>query len=76
MSRRIEPIGDLSTYPGKYVTFAQLADYVGITRRTIYNHLNKGAIRARRVGGVLRIPIDEARAYVGHDARQFESKSA
>ena len=60
------PIIDLSSYERKYLSPIQLAEYAGVTRRTIYNHLDKGALRAVKVGGVLRIHVAEARRYLGH----------
>ena len=50
-----------------FVTVAELAAYVRLTRRTIYNEIEAGELRVRRFGprGTIRIPIDEARRYVG-----------
>lgn len=64
MSRpRTSLIADLATYRRKFVTPIQLAAYVGVTRRTIYHHIEKGALRAVKRGGALRIPIRDARDY-------------
>jgi excisionase family DNA binding protein len=60
-----EPIGDLRTCSRRYLSPLQLAEYAGVARRTIYHHIDKGALRAVKVGGVLRIPIREARRYMG-----------
>lgn len=62
---RTPEISDLSTYRRRYVTPMQLADYIGITRRTIYHHIDKGALAVVRIGGVLRIRTTEARRYAG-----------
>lgn len=56
-------IDTLATHPGKFVSPRQLAEYLNVDPRTIYYHIDKGALRARRIGGVLRIPIAEARSY-------------
>lgn len=64
MARPRTPLTDIKTYPGKYVRPQQLAVYVDIPLRTIYHHINKGALRAVKIGKTLRIPIDEARSYV------------
>lgn len=56
-------IDDLSTYQRKFVTPIQLAAYVGVSRRTIYHHIEKGALHAVKRGGALRIPIAVAREY-------------
>lgn len=60
---RTRKIDDLATYPRKFVTPMQLADYVAVSRRTIYHHIEKGALRAVKIGGMVRIPIKDARAY-------------
>lgn len=69
MPSAIPPIDDLATYSKKYVTPAQLAAYVGITRRTIYHHIDKGALRVVHIGGVIRIRIRDARTYAGEPVR-------
>lgn len=62
--RAHEPIKDLQTYPKKYVSPMQLAEYIGVTRRTIYHHIEKGALGAVRRMGVVRIHVAEARRYL------------
>lgn len=69
-------IADLTTYRGRFVSPLQLAEYVGITRRTIYHHIEKGALQVVRPGGKcgsLRIRIDEARRYAGEDRASLAS---
>ena len=61
---RTPMIQDLATYPRQFLSPIQLALYVGVTRRTIYHHIDKGALRVRHIGGVIRIDIAEARRYV------------
>jgi excisionase family DNA binding protein len=56
-------IPDLRTYRKRFVTPIQLAEYVGVTRRTIYTHIEKGALPAKKIGGVIRIPTSAAREY-------------
>jgi len=63
------PVTDLHAYQGRYISPAQLARYVGMTRISIYRHINKGALHARKIGGALRIEITEARRYVNVPAR-------
>jgi hypothetical protein len=65
MRPKTPPIADLKTYSKRYVTPAQLADYVCVTRRTIYTHIDKGVIKVVHVGGVLRIKTVDARQYAG-----------
>lgn len=59
-----KPITDLDHYPKKFITPIQLAMYLGVGRRTIYHHIDKGALRVVKRVGVIRIPIEEARRYV------------
>ena len=66
--RPTKPIHDLNAYPKKYLSPMQLANYIGVTRRTIYHHIEKGALRAVHRLGVVRIHVDEARRYLELDA--------
>ena len=61
--RTIEPITDLGTHPAMYVSAAQLALYLGIPKRTIYNHIQKGSLPAYSIAGIIRILTTDARAY-------------
>lgn len=68
--RPITPeIADLRTYRRRFVTLIQLAHYCGVSRRTLYNHIDKGALRVRKIGGVIRVPIEAARQYSGDVVR-------
>lgn len=63
-----EPICDLRTCQRKLISPMQLAEYIGVTRRTIYHHIDKGALRAVRRHGIVRIRIEEARRYAAEPA--------
>jgi excisionase family DNA binding protein len=65
MPRRVVPISSLKTYTKKFVTPRQLADYSGVPRRTVYHHIDKGALAVHHIGGAVYIRIDVARKYVG-----------
>ena len=67
MRHRHEKIENIHTYPKRYVSLLQLAEYLDMERRTIYYHVEKGALRVVRRVGVLRVPIDEARRYASFD---------
>ena len=55
---------DLDTHDEPVVTVAELAAYWRVSPRTIYRHIDKGALEVRRLpGGDIRIPIDAARRY-------------
>lgn len=49
----------------KPVSLIQLADYVGVTRRTLYTHVEKGALKTVKRLGVIRVTAKEARRYAG-----------
>lgn len=69
MGRPASILTDLQTFQNKYVRPKQLAMYVDVSIRTIYHHIDKGALRAVKIGGILRIPIADARRYASTDAR-------
>lgn len=56
-------IASLKTHAKKFVRPLQLARYTGIPIRTIYHHIEKGALPAQRRGGVVVIRIEQARLY-------------
>lgn len=61
-------IRDIATHQEANVTIVALAEYLGVSTKTIYRHIAKGALSAIHVGPyrrVVRIPIREARAYCG-----------
>lgn len=61
----LSPIMNLRTYRGRYLSVLALARYVGTTRRTIYNHIDKGALPVVKIGGVLRVRREDALVYCG-----------
>ncbi len=63
MRQRHVTIEDLDTTTAKFLTFIQLAEVLGVARRTLYYHAEKGALKVTKRGGVRRIPIGEARRY-------------
>lgn len=63
MPAPLPPIPSLAAHRTKFVRPLQLARYTGIPIRTIYHHIEKGALVATRRGGVLVIRIEIAREY-------------
>lgn len=62
----------------KPVSLIQLADFMGVTRRTLYTHIEKGALKVVKRGGVIRVTPNEARRYAGVKPlarRQFSAAS-
>lgn len=64
-------IQSLDSHPKKYVSPEELAEYFGVPRRTIYHWVDKGALPAKKVCGLLRITVVSARALEDKDARKF-----
>lgn len=58
-------IRDLATHPYPYVTVQELAECLRVHPETIYRHIEKGALRAVRIGAAVRISIVEACRYAG-----------
>lgn len=56
-------IVDLRTHPEPFVTVQELATYWRIDERSIYRAVWKRSLPAKRVGGVLRIRLEDAQAY-------------
>ncbi|UPW09798.1 helix-turn-helix domain-containing protein [Gordonia terrae] len=47
----------------------QVMEYLGVTKRTVYNYINSGELRSLRVGGHRRIPESALKDFVqGGDA--------
>jgi excisionase family DNA binding protein len=59
--------------PTKLYKVSEVAKAARQTPPTIYNHIQKGAIRSVKVGGSVRIPEDSAREYLGEDAPRLLS---
>lgn len=56
-------IDDLKTEQRKFVSVQELAEYWGVSTKTLYRHIDKGALAAEKIGGCVRIPIAAARSY-------------
>lgn len=70
------PIVDLRTHPSRYVTLDQLALYFSMSRRSLYNYIEKGALKARKIGSSIRVHVDDARSFAGEKDPPIHSKSA
>ena len=56
---------DLRTTARPFISPLALAEYLDVSRRTIYFHIERGEIPAIRVGRQLRIPVEDARKFAG-----------
>ena len=62
-------IKDLASHPKAFVNIEELASYLEVSPRTIYHNIEKGALAAVKVGGLIRIPVEEARRFASVPAR-------
>jgi excisionase family DNA binding protein len=70
-------ITDLATHPAHFISIPELADYLGVSRRSLYHQIDKGALAAVRMGGVLRMRTSEVRRYCqAEPARIFDDEPA
>lgn len=65
MRQRHEKVEDLTTYTGPNLTLLQLAEAIDVPRRTLYYHVEIGALKVVRRGGVIRVLTSEALRYAG-----------
>lgn len=70
MPRVVRPITSLATHRARFVRPLALSRYTDIPIRTIYYHIEKGALPAVRRRGLLLITIEEARAYAAEPAQK------
>lgn len=55
---------DLDSHPHPHVTVEDLARYWGVSTRTVYRDIDKGALKVLRLpGGNIRIRTKDAREY-------------
>ena len=66
MSTGLARIADLTTWPEAYVRPSQLAQYLGLSPRTITYWIEKGALPTKKIGGLRLIPTRIARAYAAN----------
>lgn len=56
-------IRDLDSHPDRHVTPQELAEYYRVSDRTVHRLVQKGALKAVKVGRAVRIPTDAARLF-------------
>ena len=62
-------IQNIQSHPAKHVSPEEAAEYLVVPRRTVYHWIDKGALQAVRVGGLLRIKTEELQRFAGTPAR-------
>ena len=62
----LESQGKISV-PKKWGTVFKVEDLLGIKRRTVYNYVAKGILKAHKVGGILLFDLDEIGSKIQND---------
>jgi excisionase family DNA binding protein len=60
-----ERIASLKDYPHDFLSVKVASDYLQVSKRHIHHEIEKGALPARKVGGVYKILITDFQLYVG-----------
>jgi len=58
----------------KLLTTQEVADYLGLTRRTIYTFIQEGTLRAVKVGREWRIKESELEAFINRGSGEIKDK--
>jgi len=59
----------------KLLTTQEVADYLGLTRRTIYTFVQEGTLRAVKVGREWRIKESELEAFINRGSGEIKDKN-
>jgi len=57
------PDRSFSERNGKYLTKEEVADYFGVTKRKVQRMLDRGELRATKIGKLVRVHVDDLDAY-------------
>ncbi len=58
----------------KLLTTQEVADYLGLTQRTIYTYIQSGSLRAVKVGREWRIKESELEAFINRGNDEIKDK--
>ena len=58
----------------KLLTTQEVADYLGLTQRTIYTYIQSGSLRAVKVGREWRIKESELEAFINRGSGEIKDK--
>ena len=58
----------------KLLTTQEIADYLGLTQRTIYTYIQSGSLRAVKVGREWRIKESELEAFINRGSGEIKDK--
>ena len=60
----------------KLLTTQEVADYLGLTQRTIYTYIQSGSLRAIKIGREWRIKEGELEAFISRGSGEIKEKEA
>ena len=58
----------------KLLTTQEVADYLGLTQRTIYTYIQSGSLRAIKIGREWRIKESELEAFISRGSGEIKDK--
>ena len=58
----------------KLLTTQEVADYLGLTQRTIYTYIQRGSLRAIKIGREWRIKESELEAFINRGSGEIKDK--
>ncbi len=58
----------------KLLTTQEVADYLGLTQRTIYTYIQSGSLRAIKIGREWRIKEGELEAFISRGSGEIKEK--
>ena len=58
----------------KLLTTQEIADYLGLTQRTIYTYIQSGSLRAIKIGREWRIKEGELEAFISRGSGEIKDK--
>jgi excisionase family DNA binding protein len=58
----------------KLLTTQEVADYLGLTQRTIYTYIQSGSLRAIKIGREWRIKESELEAFINRGSGEIKDK--
>lgn len=60
----------------KLLTTQEVADYLGLTRRTIYTYIENKTLPAVKIGKEWRVKKTELEAFINRDSGEIKEKEA
>jgi excisionase family DNA binding protein len=62
--------GTSSAAPPHFYSIKEVADFLGVSTRTIQRWMDSGELRAHRLGGIVRISHDDLQDFIARHERR------